>query len=151
MPKNEHELTVKISSKSLLRLAALAAELGHAEMVDAISAALALLDICSKATSSGDRIWITTAEGKLKREITGITPEKVDLKPSRTSKDIRISMNVSANAYQVLQEASKELGRDIPDVLRLGLALLTIGVEAKKQGNHLVLYGDGQEQRQIIL
>jgi hypothetical protein len=69
-------------------------------------------------------------------------PATVHVKPTKTRK--RLNLDLTAEAYELLQRLANESGKNMADVLRTGLALYGIVQEENKQGRSLAI-ADGDK------
>ena len=64
----------------------------------------------------------------------------------------RVSFNLSGNAYSQLWELCKISMRSPSEVIRLGLGLIKIAIEAEKEGNKLIVTThDGKPIKEVVL
>ena len=64
----------------------------------------------------------------------------------------RVNFVLSERAYSELVTLSKETMRSMTEVVRLGLGLVKIALEAERQGNRLIVTtADGQAVKEIVL
>ena len=63
----------------------------------------------------------------------------------------RLNLELTPEAYELLQKLSDESGKNMADVLRTGLALYGIASEEKTQGRNLAVIEDERVVKQIVL
>lgn len=64
----------------------------------------------------------------------------------------RVNFVLSERAYSELVTLSKETMRSMTEVVRLGLGLVKIALEAERQGNRLIVTtSDGKAVKEIVL
>lgn len=63
----------------------------------------------------------------------------------------RLNLDLSAEAYDLLQELSEESGKNMAEVLRTGLALYGIAREEKKKGRSLGVVEDDRVVKEILI
>ena len=68
---------------------------------------------------------------------------------SKTKK--RLNLDLTPEAYELLQKLSDESGKNMADVLRTGLALYGISQEEKDKGRSLAVVEEEKVIKQIIL
>ena len=69
--------------------------------------------------------------------------------PSKQRK--RLNLDLSPEAYALLQKLSDESGKNMADVLRTGLALYGIASEEKEKGHSLSISQDDKVIKEILL
>jgi hypothetical protein len=67
-----------------------------------------------------------------------------------TTKKKRLNLDLTPEAYDMLQTLAAETGKNMADVLRTGLALYGISQEESKKGNALAVVKDDKVLKQII-
>lgn len=73
------------------------------------------------------------------------TPPKP--KPSRK----RLNLDLSQEAYDLLQELADDTGKNMADVLRTGLALYGIAREEKKKGRSLGIVENDRVVKELVI
>ena len=68
-----------------------------------------------------------------------------------TKKRKRLNLDLSSEAYELLQKLSDESGKNMADVLRTGLALYGIASEEKEKGHALSISQDDKVLKEIVL
>ncbi|MGG6268298.1 hypothetical protein ACQ4M3_22310 [Leptolyngbya sp. AN03gr2] len=63
----------------------------------------------------------------------------------------RLNLDLSPEAYDLLQELSEESGKNMAEVLRTGLALYGIAREEKKKGRSLGVVEDDRVVKEIVI
>lgn len=63
----------------------------------------------------------------------------------------RLNLDLSPEAYELLQKLSDESGKNMADVLRTGLALYGIASEEKEKGHSLSISQDDKIIKEILL
>lgn len=63
----------------------------------------------------------------------------------------RLNLDLSPEAYDLLQELSEESGKNMAEVLRTGLALYGIAREQKKKGRSLGVVEDDRVVKEIVI
>lgn len=63
----------------------------------------------------------------------------------------RLNLDLSPEAYELLQKLSDESGKNMADVLRTGLALYGIASEEKEKGHCLSISQDDKIIKEILL
>ena len=58
---------------------------------------------------------------------------------------VRMSLQVSPELNQVLEDIAESTGTNRTDVIRQALALMTVAHNAKKQGRHLGIVSDARK------
>ena len=58
---------------------------------------------------------------------------------------VRMSLQVSQELNQVLEDIAESTGTNRTDVIRQALALMTVAHNAKKQGRHLGIVSDARK------
>jgi hypothetical protein len=69
---------------------------------------------------------------------------------TRTAKKKRLNLDLSSEAYDLLQKLSDETGKNMADVLRTGLALYGIAQEASQKGRSLGVIKDDEVVKEIV-
>lgn len=62
----------------------------------------------------------------------------------------RLNLDLTPEAYALLQKLANESGKNMADVLRTGLALYGIAYEESKKGNDLAIVRDEKIIKQIV-
>jgi hypothetical protein len=70
-------------------------------------------------------------------------------KTSRARK--RLNLDLSQEAYDLLQELSDDTGKNMAEVLRTGLALYGIAREEKKKGRSLGVIEDDRIVKELVI
>ncbi|MBW4421899.1 MAG: hypothetical protein KME13_22220 [Myxacorys californica WJT36-NPBG1] len=73
---------------------------------------------------------------------------KAEKPPTKQRK--RLNLDLTPDAYALLQELAEESGKNMADVLRTGLALYDIAQEANKSGRSLGVVQDDKVIKEII-
>lgn len=68
----------------------------------------------------------------------------------RTTKKKRLNLDLSPEAYELLQKLSDETGKNMADVLRTGLGLYGIAQEASRKGRSLGVIKDEEVVKEIV-
>ena len=64
----------------------------------------------------------------------------------------RLNVSLSERAYSDLSHASHETKRSMTELVRLGIGLVRIALEAEREGNRIVIASpDGKAQKEIVL
>lgn len=63
----------------------------------------------------------------------------------------RLNLDLSPEAYELLQSLSDESGKNMAEVLRTGLALYGIAWEEKKKGRSLGVVEDDRVVKEIVI
>ena len=63
----------------------------------------------------------------------------------------RLNLDLTPEAYELLQTVSNESGKNMADVLRTGLALYGIALEEQKEGRRLGIVKDEKVIKEIVL
>jgi hypothetical protein len=63
----------------------------------------------------------------------------------------RLNLDLSPEAYDLLQSLSDESGKNMAEVLRTGLALYGIAREEKKKGRSLGVVDDDRVVKEIVI
>ena len=73
--------------------------------------------------------------------------------PKETSKKQRkrLNLDLSPEAYALLQKLSDESGKNMADVLRTGLALYGIASEEKEKGRSIAVAKDDKVVKEIVI
>ncbi|MER3433838.1 MAG: hypothetical protein C4288_10485 [Leptolyngbya sp. ERB_1_1] len=72
-------------------------------------------------------------------------------KSATTKLKKRLNLDLSPEAYDLLQELSEESGKNMAEVLRMGLALYGIAREEKKKGRSLGVVEDDRVVKEIVI
>jgi hypothetical protein len=67
-----------------------------------------------------------------------------------TPKRKRLNLDLTPEAYELLQKLADESGKNMADVLRTGLALYGIAQEESKKGRSLGVVQDDKVIKQIV-
>ena len=62
----------------------------------------------------------------------------------------RLNLELTPEAYELLQKLSNESGKNMADVLRTGLALYGIAQEEEQKGRNLAVVKDDKVLKQIV-
>ena len=65
--------------------------------------------------------------------------ETIESKPTPERSKKRLNLDLSPDAYELLQQIVSESGKSMAEVLRTGLALYGIAQEEKKRGNKVTI------------
>lgn len=68
-----------------------------------------------------------------------------------TSKKKRLNLDLTPEAYELLQKLADESGKNMADVLRTGLALYGIAQEQRKVGRQLGVIEDDKVVKEILI
>ena len=63
----------------------------------------------------------------------------------------RLNLDLSPEAYEMLQKLAEESGKNMAEVLRTGLALYGIAQDEKQKGRSLGVVKDDQVVKELIL
>ena len=63
----------------------------------------------------------------------------------------RLNLDLSPEAYELLQKLSDESGKNMADVLRTGLALYGIASEEKEKGRSIAVAKDDKVVKEIVI
>jgi hypothetical protein len=63
----------------------------------------------------------------------------------------RLNLDLSQEAYDLLQELSEDTGKNMAEVLRTGLALYGIAREEKKKGRSLGVIEDDRIIKELVI
>lgn len=63
----------------------------------------------------------------------------------------RLNLDLSPDAYELLQKLAKESGKNMADILRTGLALYGLAQEEKSKGNGLAIIKDEDIKKEILI
>jgi len=82
--------------------------------------------------------------------VKGVDEEMASAAPSASGK--RVNFVLSERTYADLLNSSKQTRRSMTDVVRLGLALVKIALEAEVKGQRLIVTtADGNPVKEIVL
>lgn len=73
------------------------------------------------------------------------------LKSATPKQKKRLNLDLSSEAYDLLQELAEESGKNMAEVLRTGLALYGIAREEKKKGRSLGVVEDDRVVKEIVI
>lgn len=62
----------------------------------------------------------------------------------------RLNLELTAEAYELLQKLADESGKNMADVLRTGLAIYGISQEEEKKGRNLAVVEDDKVVKQLV-
>ena len=86
---------------------------------------------------------------KVKGEAKPDNPESQSENP-KTKK--RLNLDLTPEAYELLQKLADDSGKNMAEILRTGLALYGIAQEEKKKGRSLAVIDEKEEvKKQIVL
>jgi alanine racemase len=68
-----------------------------------------------------------------------------------STKKKRLNLDLSPEAYELLQKLSDEAGKNMADVLRTGLALYGLAQEEKQKGRSLAIAQDDRVVKEILI
>jgi len=75
-----------------------------------------------------------------------------DMEPKAATELRRLNINLPPPVYEILQDLATQTGRTMTDVVRTGLSLAKIALEAEKAKNKLaVVSQDGTILKDIVL
>ena len=64
----------------------------------------------------------------------------------------RLSLNLSEKAHSELLALSKETRRSMTEIVRLGIGLVKLAMEAERRGERLIITApDGHPRKEIVL
>jgi len=63
----------------------------------------------------------------------------------------RLNLDLSPEAYELLQKLAEESGKNMAEVLRTGLALYSIAQDEKQNGRSLGVVKDDQVVKEFVL
>jgi len=63
----------------------------------------------------------------------------------------RLNLDLSPEAYDLLQKLAEESGKNMAEVLRTGLALYSIAQDEKQKGRSLGVVKDDQVVKELVL
>lgn len=63
----------------------------------------------------------------------------------------RLNLELTPEAYELLQELADSSGKNMADVLRTGLALYGISQEEEKRGRNIAVVEDDKVIKQIVM
>lgn len=63
----------------------------------------------------------------------------------------RLNLDLTPEAYELLQRLADESGKNMAEVLRTGLALYGVAWDEKNEGNKLAIAKDGKIEKEIII
>ncbi len=63
----------------------------------------------------------------------------------------RLNLDLSPEAYEMLQKLAEESGKNMTEVLRTGLALYGIAQDEKQKGRSLGVVKDDQVVKELVL
>ncbi|WP_088890695.1 hypothetical protein [Leptolyngbya ohadii] len=63
----------------------------------------------------------------------------------------RLNLDLTPEAYELLQKLAAESGKNMAEVLRTGLALYGIVNDEKKKGRSLAVVEDDQVKKEIVI
>jgi len=63
----------------------------------------------------------------------------------------RLNLDLSPDAYEMLQKLAEESGKNMAEVLRTGLALYGIAQDEKQKGRSLGVVKDDQVVKELVL
>ena len=69
---------------------------------------------------------------------------------SRSKQKKRLNLELTPEAYELLQKLADESGKNMADVLRTGLALYGISREEEQKGRSLAVVQDDKVVKQIV-
>jgi hypothetical protein len=79
-----------------------------------------------------------------------VTPVQVGQSPAKVVK--RVNFLVSEDTYSELIGLAKRSNRSLTELIKLGLGLVRLALDAQRNGQRLVvLAADGQPHREIVL
>lgn len=74
----------------------------------------------------------------------------VALPPPTTGK--KMNFNVSARAYEELAELARQTQRSMTEIIRLGISLAKIAIEAERSGQKLIVTtSEGKPLKELVL
>lgn len=76
--------------------------------------------------------------------------QKTDLEATAKSSKKRLNLDLTPEAYELLQTLANESGKNMADVLRTGLALYGISREEEKKGRSLGVVKDEKVVKEIV-
>jgi hypothetical protein len=69
---------------------------------------------------------------------------------SSTKAKKRLNLDLTPEAYELLQKLADESGKNMAEILRTGLALYGISQEEEKKGHNLAVVEDDKVIKQIV-
>lgn len=64
----------------------------------------------------------------------------------------RMSFLISAGAHREMMQLSKSFNETMTSLIRIGLALVRIALEARRQGERIIVVGpDGTPRRELVI
>lgn len=72
-------------------------------------------------------------------------------KPMAKVKKKRLNLDLTPEAYELLQKLANESGKNMADVLRTGLTLYGMAQEERQEGNRLGIVKDDQVIKEILI
>ncbi len=63
----------------------------------------------------------------------------------------RLNLDLTPEAYELLQKLANESGKNMADVLRTGLTLYGMAQEERQEGNRLGIVKDDQVIKEILI
>ncbi|HTL89779.1 MAG TPA: ribbon-helix-helix protein, CopG family [Leptolyngbya sp.] len=72
-------------------------------------------------------------------------------KPTTAKSRKRLNLDLSQEAYDLLQELAEDSGKNMAEVLRTGLALYGIAREEKKKGRSMGVVEDDRVVKEIVI
>ena len=76
--------------------------------------------------------------------------QKKSTSPAKAKAKKRLNLDLTPEAYELLQKLAGESGKNMADVLRTGLALYGISQEEEKKGRNLAVVEDDKVIKQIV-
>lgn len=88
---------------------------------------------------------------KTSRAKTKAEPEAPESQPSPKPRK-RLNLDLTPEAYELLQKLAEDSGKNMAEILRTGLALYGIAQEEKSKGRSLAVVDENEQvKKQIVL
>jgi Ribbon-helix-helix protein, copG family len=79
-----------------------------------------------------------------------MTNSQGNVSKSSTKAKKRLNLDLTPEAYELLQKLADESGKNMAEILRTGLALYGISQEEEKKGRNLAVVEDDKVIKQIV-
>lgn len=83
--------------------------------------------------------------------MAGHQAEETDSQATNPKPKKRLNLDLTPEAYELLQKLSEESGKPMAEVLRTGLALYGIAQEEKEKGRSLAIVEDETIKKEILI
>jgi hypothetical protein len=83
--------------------------------------------------------------------MAGHQAEETDSPATNPRPKKRLNLDLTPEAYELLQKLSEESGKPMAEVLRTGLALYGIAQEEKEKGRSLAIVEDETIKKEILI